>query len=84
MLKIEDIVTSLGSIEEGNHDIESLVGWDAKEILDKTGIEKRFIASVDESAESLALHAIKKIDLGGPKPLRQKTFGARKRACVSL
>ena len=35
----------------------------AKEILDKTGIEKRFIVSEDESVESLALHAIKKIDL---------------------
>ncbi len=63
MLKIEEIVTSLGSIEENNFDIESLVGWDAKEILDKTGIEKRFIARDDESAESLALKAIKKIDL---------------------
>ncbi len=63
MLKIDKIVSSLGSIEEGNNDIESLVGWDAEDILKKTGIQKRYIANDDESAESLALQAIKKINL---------------------
>ena len=63
MLKIDEIVSSLGSIEEGNEDIELLVGWDAKDILNKTGIEKRYIASNDESAESLALQAVRKIDI---------------------
>lgn len=61
MLKIDEIVSSLGSIQECNEDIEPLVGWDAKDILKKTGIEQRYIASNDETAESLALEAIKKI-----------------------
>mgnify|MGYP001284027420 CR=1 FL=1 len=63
MLKINEIVSSLGSIVESNTEIESLVGWDAQDILKKTGIEKRYIANNDESAESLALQAIKKINL---------------------
>ena len=67
MLKIDKIVSSYGSIEEDNSDIESLVGWDAKDILNKTGIEKRYIANNEESAESLALNAVKKIDLNKVK-----------------
>lgn len=63
MLKIDEIVSSFGSIEESNIDIESLVGWDSKDILKKTGIEKRYIAAINESAETLALKAIKKINL---------------------
>ncbi len=63
MLKIDEIVSSFGSIKESNNDIESIVGWSATEILKKTGIEKRYIASSAESAETLALKAIKKINI---------------------
>lgn len=62
MIKFNDIVSCYGSIKEHNNDIESLVGWDADDIFIKTGIKHRYIADENESAESLALKALEKID----------------------
>ena len=62
MIKINAIASCYGSIKEQNNDIESLVGWDAKDIFIKTGIKHRYIADKNESAESLALKALEKID----------------------
>lgn len=62
MIKFEEFSSMLGSHHESNESIQDLVGWSANEILDKTGIKQRFISTESESAESLALGAIKKID----------------------
>lgn len=62
MITIDSIYHSLGSIVELNSDIEDLVGWSSEDIFKKTGIKKRFISSHIETAESLALQAVKKID----------------------
>lgn len=63
MLKIEQISHCLGSKVESNDDIESLVGWPAQDIFNKTGISKRYISLEDENAETLALKAARSINL---------------------
>ena len=62
MIKFEEFSCQFGSNLELNESIEDLVGWTSGEIFDKTGIKQRFISSESESAETLALDAIKKID----------------------
>lgn len=62
MIRVDSIHSSLGSKKESNDDIESIVGWSSQEIYKKTGIKNRFISSEDETAELLALNAIKKVD----------------------
>ena len=59
MLKFLKISTALGSIIESNLDIENKVGWSSEEILNKTGINQRFISDKAESTE-LALNSYKK------------------------
>ena len=62
MITIDQISCCLGSKIESNDDIESLVGWSSSDIFKKTGIKTRYISTEDETAESLALEAIRKID----------------------
>ena len=62
MLKFIKISTALGSIIESNLDIENKVGWSSEEILNKTGINQRFISNKAESTEELALNSYKKIE----------------------
>ena len=62
MIKFVKISTALGSIIESNSDIEIKVGWSAEEILNKTGINQRFISNEIETAEGLALKSYKKIE----------------------
>ena len=62
MLKFLKISTALGSIIESNLDIENKVGWSSEEILNKTGINQRFISDKAESTEELALNSYKKIE----------------------
>lgn len=61
MIKFIEIQKSLGSKIESNDDLACIVGWSAKDITEKTGIEKRFISTCSETAESLAVEACKKI-----------------------
>lgn len=62
MIKIDHISRFLGSTLESNQDIVKLVGWSADEIFKKTGIQRRYISTQNESAEILALNAAKKVD----------------------
>ena len=62
MLKFLKISTALGSIIESNLDIENKVGWSSEEILNKTGINQRFISDKAESTEELDLNSYKKIE----------------------
>lgn len=60
MIEIIKITHQLGSLKEENTDIEELVGWDAEEIFNKTGIRQRYISADDETSETLALEVAKK------------------------
>ena len=62
MINIDQISCYLGSIIESNEDIESLVGWSSADVFKKTGIKTRYISTEDETAELLALKAIRQID----------------------
>lgn len=62
MLKIKAIARKLGSITETNKDIEQLVGWEASEIFEKTGIKNRFISDKSENSLSLAIDAVHKLN----------------------
>tara|TARA_B100000927_G_scaffold281350_1_gene266796 strand:- start:4 stop:903 length:900 start_codon:yes stop_codon:yes gene_type:complete len=62
MLKIRTIARKLGSITETNKDIEQLVGWEADEIFEKTGIKNRYISDQNENSLSLAIDAVNKLD----------------------
>ena len=61
MLDFEEITIALGSIKETNNDISSIVEWSSEEIFNKTGIRNRYISNSDQTAESLAKEAAKKI-----------------------
>lgn len=62
MLKFLKISTALGSKIESNDDIAGKVGWSSEEILNKTGINQRFISNEIETTEELALKSYKKIE----------------------
>jgi 3-oxoacyl-[acyl-carrier-protein] synthase-3 len=62
LINIDQISCYLGSIIESNEDIESLVGWSSADVFKKTGIKTRYISTEDETAELLALKAIRQID----------------------
>ena len=61
MINFLEIKSSFGSIIETNNDIEDIVNWSSEDIFTKTGIRQRYISSEQESAESLAIDAAKKI-----------------------
>ena len=61
MIEFIEIKTALGEIVQSNSDISESIGWSAAEILDKTGIKQRYIASENQTAESLAIQAVEKI-----------------------
>ena len=60
MLDFIGVHRQLGSLSQTNKDIEFDVKWSADEIFKKTGIKKRFISNIDETAESLAIKAVNK------------------------
>ena len=62
MIRIDSINSAFGSILEDNDDIQELVGWSSQDIFQKTGIKNRFISSDLETAETLAVKAVEKID----------------------
>lgn len=62
MIRIDSINSAFGSILEDNNDIEGLVGWSSQDIFQKTGIKNRFISSDQETAETLAVKVVEKID----------------------
>ena len=61
MINFLEIKSSFGSIIETNNDIEDIVNWSSEDIYNKTGIRQRYISSDQETAESLAIDAAKKI-----------------------
>jgi len=62
LIEFLQIKSALGHIVQSNDDISESIGWSAEEILEKTGIEQRYIASKDQTAESLAIEAVEKIE----------------------
>lgn len=61
MIRISKIEKQLGKLIQLNSDIEKDVGWSASQIEEKTGIKKRYLASNEQTTESLAIDAVKKI-----------------------
>lgn len=61
MFLIPNISISLGSIIETNEELERSLNWEPGKIEAKTGITKRYISNESETAEKLAVDAVKKI-----------------------
>jgi 3-oxoacyl-[acyl-carrier-protein] synthase III len=62
MIKFSGISMSLGSIEEGNSELEKKFGWEEGKISAKTGINRRFISSSAETPEILAARAVANLE----------------------
>jgi 3-oxoacyl-[acyl-carrier-protein] synthase-3 len=62
LISFTQIETALGSIVQSNNDISKSIGWSAEEIENKTGIKQRYVANINETAETLAEEAVKKFD----------------------
>ena len=58
MIKFSGIAVSLGSIKEGNSDLEKKFDWENGKISSKTGINQRFISDDEETTEILASRAV--------------------------
>ncbi len=61
MIEIEDISVILGSQKVHNKNFEKKLGFKKNQIINKTGIKYRYISNKEETAESLAISAVKKL-----------------------
>lgn len=62
MISFHSISRALGSITQTNIDISDEVGWTSEQIEQKTGISCRFISSLNETTESLAIQSVNNLD----------------------
>lgn len=59
---IESIETTLGSLVEGNDQLEKKMGWEQGKIFKKIGIKNRYLSNLNENTENLAKNSLRKLE----------------------